>query len=68
MMCTTPEVLISSFVSSILVLRKRNIRPSPIIASITCKGLTFTPKSARPPNSPHVESFQMQHDARLVWK
>ena len=43
-----------------------NIRPPPIIALISCKGLKVYSKK-RPPNWPRAESFQMQHDARLVY-
>ena len=34
-----------------------NIRPPPIIASITCKGLKFTPKSAHPIDPPLLLQF-----------
>ena len=42
-----------------------NIRPPPIIASISCKGLKFTPKSAHPID--RVRKVFEQHDARLVY-
>ena len=40
-----------------------NIRPPPIIASVSCKGLKFTPKRAHPIDSDLVRKVL---DARLV--